>query len=57
MFNNIDEATEVLMSRKNQTYGVDGLKSALEALNNPHLDLNVIHIAGTNGKEGNQYGF
>lgn len=50
MFNNIDEATEVLMSRKNQTYGVDGLKSALEALNDPHLDLNVIHIAGTNGK-------
>lgn len=50
MFNNINEATDTLMSRKNQTYGVDGLKHALEILNNPHLDLEVIHIAGTNGK-------
>lgn len=50
MFNNIDEATRVLMDRKNQTYGVDGLVKALEEIGNPHLDLEVIHIAGTNGK-------
>ena len=50
MFKTIDEATQVLMSRKNQTYGVDGLVKALDTVGNPHLDLNVIHIAGTNGK-------
>lgn len=50
MFKTIESATEVLMSRKNQTYGVDGLVEALRIYGNPHFDLKVIHIAGTNGK-------
>ena len=32
MFKTIDEATQVLMSRKNQTYGVDGLVKALDTV-------------------------
>lgn len=30
--------------------GLDAIKSALEQLNNPHHRLNIVHIAGTNGK-------
>lgn len=50
MFKTIHEATQTLMARKNLKYGTDGLIQALAAVGNPHLQLKVIHIAGTNGK-------
>lgn len=31
-------------------YGLDGVSMLLDRINNPHLELEYIHIAGTNGK-------
>lgn len=50
MFNTIDEALEVLESRRNMTLGIEYLRKVLESLDNPQLKLKCIHIAGTNGK-------
>lgn len=47
---NYEQALEIVMSRHNQTYGIDHLIAALESLGNPHDSLKTIHIAGTNGK-------
>ncbi|QIK68853.1 bifunctional folylpolyglutamate synthase/dihydrofolate synthase [Erysipelothrix sp. HDW6C] len=50
MFKTIDEALDVVMSRRNQTYGIALFKQALESLGNPQDALRIIHIGGTNGK-------
>lgn len=50
MFNTIEAALEVVEARRNQVYGIDHLKAALEALGNPQDRLKFIHIGGTNGK-------
>ena len=33
-----------------ERYGLDGVSKLLDKINNPHLKLKYIHIAGTNGK-------
>ncbi len=35
---------------KNYEFKLDGIKSFLSHLNDPHLKLKVIHVGGTNGK-------
>lgn len=50
MFNNIDEALNVLQERRNMKLGIEHLKALLEELDNPQKDLKCIHIGGTNGK-------
>lgn len=50
MFNTYNECVEMIMSRKNKTYGNDNLKKYLQSIGNPHYKLKTIHVAGTNGK-------
>lgn len=50
MFKTIDEARDIVMARKNQTYGIDYLNQALDSLGKPQDKLKIIHIGGTNGK-------
>ena len=35
---------------KGSVYGLDRIKELLKRLKNPEKDMNIIHIAGTNGK-------
>ncbi len=37
-------------SFSSERYGLDGVSKLLDKINNPHLKLKYIHIAGTNGK-------
>lgn len=50
MFKTIHEATETVMSRRNQTYGIDSLIQLFNDLGKPQDTLKTIHIGGTNGK-------
>ena len=50
MFKDEKTLLEILLARKNQTYGPDKLREALFSLGNPELNLKVIQIGGTNGK-------
>lgn len=50
MFKTIESAAQALMERRNMTLGIDNLISLLDVLDNPHLELQCVHIAGTNGK-------
>lgn len=49
-FNEIDEALDFVMNRKNRGRGLTVFKQCLGELNNFQNQLRVIHIAGTNGK-------
>lgn len=50
MFKDEANLIEILTARKNQTYGADNLRDALRELGDPHLNLKIIQIGGTNGK-------
>ncbi len=50
MFKDEANLIEILTARKNQTYGADSLRDALRELGDPHLNLKIIQIGGTNGK-------
>lgn len=50
MFKDEANLIEILTARKNQTYGADNLRDALKELGDPHLNLKIIQIGGTNGK-------
>lgn len=39
-----------VMARKNRNHGLQPLKDALKNCGNPEKSLNVVHVAGTNGK-------
>jgi dihydrofolate synthase/folylpolyglutamate synthase len=49
---NYDESLEYLngLSKKGIHPGLEGIEKLLAALDNPEKDLNIIHVAGTNGK-------
>ena len=49
---NYDESLEYLngLSKKGIHPGLEGIEALLKALGNPEKDLNIIHVAGTNGK-------
>lgn len=51
MFNDINQALEVLMNRRRSIHPqLHKFQVAMESLGNPQLDLKTIHVAGTNGK-------
>ena len=49
---NYDETIEYINneSKKGSIYGLDTINNFLDKLNRPDSDLNIISIAGTNGK-------
>lgn len=50
MFTDVKQAVEQIEQRKNRGYGLAHFKDYMKTLENPHLKLKSIHIAGTNGK-------
>ncbi len=51
MFNTIEQFIEYTTGRMSSgRFGLSGLRDALEQIDNPHLQLRSVHIAGTNGK-------
>jgi dihydrofolate synthase / folylpolyglutamate synthase len=40
----------LLVERKAKTFGLEGIKNFLNLIGNPEKKLNIIHVAGTNGK-------
>lgn len=50
MFKTIDEALDWIMSSKKGEMTFDQFKRICAELNNPQNGLNIIHVAGTNGK-------
>ncbi|WP_455685021.1 GNAT family N-acetyltransferase [Thomasclavelia sp.] len=49
-FSTYDEVVEFINSQKDRVYSLDNFKHYMEALGNPQLILDCVHIGGTNGK-------
>ena len=50
MFNTAQEVIDLIEGRKNNHKGLTNFELCMESLGNPHLNLQCIHVAGTNGK-------
>lgn len=50
MFTHADDIIQKIEKRKNRGHGLQHFKDYMTTLHNPHDTLNIIHIAGTNGK-------
>lgn len=50
MFKSEEKLVEVIIARRNKSYGIENLKLAMRKLDNPETKLKIIQIGGTNGK-------
>ena len=49
-FDNYEQVCQFIASQKDRVYSLDNFKHYMQALHNPQLALNCVHIGGTNGK-------
>lgn len=50
MFTDALEVINIIENRRNRGYGFEHFKEYMQSIENPHLQLKAIHVAGTNGK-------